>query len=185
VGGRITNYLLEKSRVVQPAVNERSFHIFYQLIAGSKDSERRQLNLDSADKFQYLRQVWWPCRCSRCCMAAHTRIAGAPVVELFYGGCSQRQRVVQGDRRRYSTSRCIVLPTTDCTAVCVHADWRIFRCAGMAAMGMTPEEISQVFRIVSAVLWLGQVELHADQEKYALSAMPGSDCRRALLTTRL
>jgi len=108
VGGRITNYLLEKSRVVQPAVNERSFHIFYQLIAGSKDSERRQLNLDSADKFQYLRQVWWPCRCTRCCMAAHTRIAGAPVVELLYGGCSQRQRVVQGDRRRYSTSRCIV-----------------------------------------------------------------------------
>jgi len=79
----------------------------------------------------------------------------------------------------------LCLPIIDCTAVCVHADWRIFRCAGMAAMGMTPEEISQVFRIVSAVLWLGQVELHADQEKYALSAMPGSDCRRALLTTRL
>jgi len=53
-GGRVNNYLLEKSRVVGRALNERSFHIFYQLIAGADASLQSELGLSGPDYFSYL-----------------------------------------------------------------------------------------------------------------------------------
>lgn len=40
VGAQITNYLLEKGRVVGQVENERNFHVFYQFTKGASDDQR-------------------------------------------------------------------------------------------------------------------------------------------------
>ncbi|XP_045142410.1 unconventional myosin-Ie [Echinops telfairi] len=53
-GGKISNFLLEKSRVVMRNPGERSFHIFYQLIEGASAEQKQSLGITSMDYYYYL-----------------------------------------------------------------------------------------------------------------------------------
>ncbi|XP_006661886.1 myosin-1-like [Oryza brachyantha] len=103
-GAMIQTFLLEKSRVVQSAVGERSYHIFYQLCAGAPASLRDKLNLKKVDEYKYLKQS--------CCYS----IAGVDDAQMF--------RTVT---------------------------------EAMSIVHISKEDQDNVFAMVSAVLWLGDV----------------------------
>uniref|UniRef100_A0A8C7ZIV6 Unconventional myosin-VI n=1 Tax=Oryzias sinensis TaxID=183150 RepID=A0A8C7ZIV6_9TELE len=54
VGGFVSHYLLEKSRICMQSSDERNYHIFYRLCAGASEDLKKTLHLDSPDSFRYL-----------------------------------------------------------------------------------------------------------------------------------
>ncbi|KAM9012490.1 myosin-11 isoform 2-T2 [Ara ararauna] len=54
VGANIETYLLEKSRAIRQAKDERTFHIFYYLIAGASEQMRNDLLLESFGNYTFL-----------------------------------------------------------------------------------------------------------------------------------
>lgn len=56
-GARIEQYLLEKSRIVSQANEERNYHVFYCMLAGLSPQEKTDLELTKAADYFYLSQV--------------------------------------------------------------------------------------------------------------------------------
>ncbi|XP_047196371.1 unconventional myosin-IXAa isoform X3 [Hippoglossus stenolepis] len=55
-GAYVEKYLLEKSRLVYQEHNERNYHVFYYLLAGTSEEEREAFHLKKPEEYHYLSQ---------------------------------------------------------------------------------------------------------------------------------
>ncbi|XP_056304020.1 unconventional myosin-IXb isoform X3 [Danio aesculapii] len=55
-GAVVEKYLLEKSRLVSREKNERNYHVFYYLLVGASEEERREFKLLQPEEYFYLKQ---------------------------------------------------------------------------------------------------------------------------------
>lgn len=111
VSANITNYLLEKQRVVGQIRNERNFHIFYQLAKGAPEQYRQLYGLQGPETYLY------------------TSAAGCTSVE----GINDAQEFADTVK-------------------------------AMQVIGLSQEEQDEVFRLLAAILWIGNV-LYAENDE--------------------
>ncbi|XP_039194459.1 unconventional myosin-IXb isoform X2 [Crotalus tigris] len=55
-GAVVEKYLLEKSRLVSQEKNERNYHVFYYLLLGASEEERKEFHLKQPNDYFYLNQ---------------------------------------------------------------------------------------------------------------------------------
>ncbi len=57
IGAKLSDFLLEKSRIVTHSNDERNYHVFYELLEGFDTEEKRKYGLTTPEKYFYLNQV--------------------------------------------------------------------------------------------------------------------------------
>nr|XP_023414225.1 unconventional myosin-VI [Loxodonta africana] len=129
VGGFVSHYLLEKSRICVQGKEERNYHIFYRLCAGASEDIREKLHLSSPDNFRYLNRG-----CTR-----------------YFANKETDKQILQ-NRKRCLKAGCLKDPLLD-----DHGDF-IRMCTAMKKIGLDDEEKLDLFRVVAGVLHLGNID---------------------------
>jgi myosin-1 len=114
IGADITNYLLEKSRVVGQITNERNFHIFYQFTKGASAQYQQQFGIQKPETYVYT-----------------------------------------------SRSKCFNVDGIDDVAEFQDT------LEAMKVIGVSQLEQDNIFRMLAAVLWVGNIQFREDQNGYA------------------
>lgn len=131
VGGFVSHYLLEKSRICVQGKEERNYHIFYRLCAGASEDIREKLHLSSPDNFRYLNRG-----CTR-----------------YFANKETDKQILQNRKSpEYLKAGSLKDPLLD-----DHGDF-IRMGTAMKKIGLDDEEKLDLFRVVAGVLHLGNID---------------------------
>ncbi|CAG10486.1 unnamed protein product, partial [Tetraodon nigroviridis] len=131
VGGFVSHYLLEKSRICVQSNDERNYHIFYRLCAGASEELKHKLHLDSPDSFKYLNRG-----CTR-----------------FFASLDSDKQIMQN---RKSPEHLKVGALKD-PLLDDKGDFNRM-CVAMKRIGLDDTEKLDLFRVVAGVLHLGNID---------------------------
>uniref|UniRef100_A0A8C7F634 Unconventional myosin-VI n=1 Tax=Oncorhynchus kisutch TaxID=8019 RepID=A0A8C7F634_ONCKI len=131
VGGFVSHYLLEKSRICQQSQEERNYHIFYRLCAGASEDIRTKFHLESPDTFRYLNRG-----CTR-----------------FFANKDTDKQILQN---RKSPEHLKAGPLKD-PLLDDQGDFNRM-CGAMKKIGLDDMEKLDLFRVVAGVLHLGNID---------------------------
>uniref|UniRef100_A0A8C4TVM0 Unconventional myosin-VI n=1 Tax=Falco tinnunculus TaxID=100819 RepID=A0A8C4TVM0_FALTI len=131
VGGFVSHYLLEKSRICVQGKEERNYHIFYRLCAGAPEDIREKLHLSSPDNFRYLNRG-----CTR-----------------YFANKETDKQILQNRKSpEYLKAGSLKDPLLD-----DHGDFNRM-CTAMKKIGLDDAEKLDLFRVVAGVLHLGNID---------------------------
>ncbi|XP_062324378.1 unconventional myosin-VI-like isoform X4 [Osmerus eperlanus] len=131
VGGFVSHYLLEKSRICRQSSEERNYHIFYRLCAGASEDISQRFHLGSPDTFRYLNRG-----CTR-----------------FFANKDTDKHILQN---RKSPEHLKAGPLKD-PLLDDQGDFNRM-CGAMKKIGLDDTEKLDLFRVVAGVLHLGNID---------------------------
>lgn len=131
VGGFVSHYLLEKSRICTQGQDERNYHVFYRLCAGAPEDIREKFHLSSPNCFRYLNRG-----CTR-----------------YFATKDTDQKVLQN---RKSPEHLKAGPLKD-PLLDDRGDYSRMEVA-MKKIGLDDTEKLDMFRVVAGVLHLGNID---------------------------
>ncbi|XP_061651510.1 myosin VIb isoform X1 [Phyllopteryx taeniolatus] len=131
VGGFVSHYLLEKSRICMQSNDERNYHIFYRLCAGASEDIKKKLHLNSPDGFRYLNRG-----CTR-----------------YFASTNSDKQIMQNRKSpEHVNVGALKDPLLD-----DQGDFNRM-CVAMKKIGLDDTEKLDLFRVVAGVLHLGNID---------------------------
>ncbi|XP_034715114.1 myosin VIb isoform X3 [Etheostoma cragini] len=134
VGGFVSHYLLEKSRICMQSNDERNYHIFYRLCAGASEDIKKKLHLDSPDSFRYLNRG-----CTR------------------YFASKDADKQIMQNRKSPEDNKHLQIGALKDPLLDDQGDFSRM-CVAMKKIGLDDTEKLDLFRVVAGVLHLGNID---------------------------